>query len=249
MVKIMDRGYSPLTKLSNNVNIEQIRQVTEKLWSKDSKQWTGLFEKDFQRYKDRVNQTSTGEVMVKTMDSCSPLKKISNGVKIEQIGQVIEKLWSKQWTCCRPFKKLSNGVKIEQIGQVTEKLWSKQWTGCNPLKKLSNDVKIKQIGQITEKLWSEQWTTLLYPFEKSFQRCKDRANRIINGEVMVKTMDRLLYPFEKSFHRCKDRANRIINGEVMVKTMDRGCSSLKKISNGIKIEQITQVPEKLWSKQ
>ncbi|KAL6511321.1 hypothetical protein OROMI_034888 [Orobanche minor] len=29
---------------------------------------------------------------------------------------------------CSSFKKLSNGVKIEQIGQVTEKLWSKQWT-------------------------------------------------------------------------------------------------------------------------
>ncbi|KAL6509969.1 hypothetical protein OROMI_034975 [Orobanche minor] len=30
----------------------------------------------------------------------------------------------------------------------------------------------------------------LYPFEKSFHRCKDRANRTINGEVMVKIMDR-----------------------------------------------------------
>ncbi|KAL6512189.1 hypothetical protein OROMI_034692 [Orobanche minor] len=31
----------------------------------------------------------------------------------------------------------------------------------------------------------------LYPFEKAFQQCKDRANRTSNGEVMVKTMDRL----------------------------------------------------------
>ncbi|KAL6510653.1 hypothetical protein OROMI_034966 [Orobanche minor] len=47
---------------------------------------------------------------------------------------------------------------IEQIEQVTEKLWSKQWTGCSPLKNLSNGIKIEQIGRVTEKLWSKQWT-------------------------------------------------------------------------------------------
>ncbi|KAL6509967.1 hypothetical protein OROMI_034973 [Orobanche minor] len=108
-----------------------------------------------------------------------PFKKLSNDVKIEQIGQVTEKLWSKHGHGCRHLKKLSNGVKIEQIGQVTQKLWSKQWTdenqemlkkshrpsgqkneislgvGCRHLKKLSNGVKIEQIGQVTEKLWSK----------------------------------------------------------------------------------------------
>ncbi|KAL6512191.1 hypothetical protein OROMI_034694 [Orobanche minor] len=59
---------------------------------------------------------------------------------------------------------------------------------------------------------------------------------------------RVVALFEKAFQWCKDRANRTSNGEVMVKTMDRDCIPLKKLSNSVKIEQIGQVTEKLWSK-
>ncbi|KAL6509968.1 hypothetical protein OROMI_034974 [Orobanche minor] len=206
-------GCRHLKKLSNSVKIEQIGQVTEKLWSK---QWIDENQEMLKKShhpSGQKNEISLGlsndvkieqigqvteKLWLKQWIGCRSLKKLSNGVNIEQIGQVTEKLWLKQWTGCRPLKKLSNSVKIEQIGQVTEKLWSKQWTGSNPLKNLSNDVKIEQIGQVTGKLWSKEWTGKLYPFKKSFHRCKDRANRTINGEVIVKIMDRGCSPL-KSF--------------------------------------------------
>ncbi|KAL6511322.1 hypothetical protein OROMI_034889 [Orobanche minor] len=77
---------------------------------------------------------------------------------------------------CIYLKKLSNSVKLKQIGQVTKKIWSKQWTGCSPLKKLSNDVKIEQIRQVTEKLWSKQWTALLKDFQQCKDRVNRTSN-------------------------------------------------------------------------
>ncbi|KAL6509966.1 hypothetical protein OROMI_034972 [Orobanche minor] len=147
MVKTMDRGCRPLKKLSNGVKIEQIGQVTEKLWSK---QWTGY--RHLKKLSNSVKIEQIGQVMEKLWS--------------KQWTEMLKKSHRPLY----PFEKLSNDVKIEQIGQVTEKLWSKQWTG--PFKKLSNDVKIEQIGQVTEKLWLKQWTGCR-PLKKNFQRCKD----------------------------------------------------------------------------